>query len=291
MILCEAPEGPFRQNHPDTFFLGVTIPSMRAPTYRFDRPVVPATFLARPTRFTARIRIDGRPSTAHINSSGRMQELLVPGRTIGVSAAGNAGRRSPWDVKLVKVRGRWMSIDSMLPNRLVRHWLTAHALPEIDGYTDVRREVQLGGSRFDFMLTGGPADWVIEVKSVTLNVGRWGVFPDAPTERGARHVRELADWAAAGRRCAVVWLMAHPRMERCWANPVTDPAFTEAVARAAEAGVRLLAYQVDVNRREARLAGARVVETLDADGMSALQHHVRRYADVKLSYTAAERKR
>lgn len=260
------------------------------PAYRFPVPIVPATFHARPTRFTAEIEIDGRASTAHINSSGRMQELLVPGRTVGVSAAANTERRSPWDLKLVRAAGGWMSIDSLLANRLVGFWLEHRMLDAFTGYTAIRREARMAGSRFDFVLTGVRRDEIIEVKSVTLNVGRWGVFPDAPTTRGARHVEELAAMSRDGHRCAVIWVMLHPRMEQCWANPLTDPAFTRAVKDAGDAGVRLLAYQARVTRRAVHLLGPRPVQPLNESGMAALRRHVDRHANQPLAYTAAERR-
>jgi len=96
--------------------------------FPFDPPARTATFLNRPTRFTADIEIDGHRSTAHINSSGQMQELLTPGRTVAVTAASNPDRKTPWNLKLVRVGSGWCSIDSMLPNRLVRAWLTGHHL-------------------------------------------------------------------------------------------------------------------------------------------------------------------
>ena len=260
-------------------------------TYPFPATIVPATFLDRPTRFTADIQIEGQHSTAHINSSGRMQELLLPGRTIGVSRAANPDRRSPWDLKLVRIAGRWMSIDSALPNKLVGHWFSHHVLSEFTGYQTVRREVTLGGSRFDFVLTGGSQDCVVEVKSVTLNVGDWGVFPDAPSERGARHVRELAALARAGTRTAVIWIMAHPKMTRCWANPLTDPDFTEAVENARDTGVKLLAYNVRVTRQAATLIGPCPVQTIAAAGLDALQQHIATYQTRPLNYTASERPR
>jgi sugar fermentation stimulation protein A len=257
--------------------------------YPFDPPAHRAIFLNRPTRFTANIKIEGAASLAHINSSGRMQELLIPGRTVAVTPAGNPERKSPWNLKLVRVGSGWCSIDSMLPNRLVRAWLTEHHLEEIDDYTDVLPEVRHGDSRLDFQLTGGGRPWWIEVKSVTLAAGKWGIFPDAPTTRGAKHVRKLTKLANFGERCAIVWVMMHAEMRYCWANALTDPDFTAAVIEARAAGVKLLAYQVAVTLRGAQFLGPRPVREPDATAMAALKNHVETYADRPLGYTRAER--
>lgn len=220
-----------------------------------------------------------------------MQELLTPGRTVAVAAATNTTRKTPWDLKLVRVAGKWMSIDSMLANRLVARWLERRELPEFKDYREIKREVRVGDSRFDFQLTGGKRPVLIEVKNVTLNVGNWGVFPDAPSTRGARHVRELAALARDGMSCAVVWIMAHPRMRRCWAHPINDPEFTQAVIEARDAGVTLLAFQVHVTLRCATGIRPCPVEPLDDDGLRLLRRHVSRYAKQPLTYTAGERRR
>jgi len=267
------------------------MPELKTPPLFFPKRTHLATFLSRPNRFTARIAIDGRHSTAHINSGGRMQELLTPHRTIAVSAADNPGRRTPWDLKLVRAAGRWMSIDSMLANRLVGHWLEHRALPDFRDYSEVKREVRAGNSRFDFQLTGGQRPTLIEVKNVTLNVADWGIFPDAPSTRGARHVRELAQQARDGTPCAVIWIMAHPRMRRCWMHPINDPDFTEAVIEARNAGVHLLACQVHITRRCATGIRTCPVQPLDNAGLDLLKRHVTRYADKPLPYTTSERPR
>ncbi len=259
--------------------------------YFFPQVTRLATFLDRPNRFTAEIVIEGQRSTAHINSGGRMQELLTPGRSIAVTPAANPERSTAWDLKLVKAGGGWMNLDSMLANRLVGHWLKRRELPLFGDYDGVRAEVRHGDSRFDFELTGGTRRTLIEVKNVTLCVGDWGVFPDAPTTRGAKHVRELALCARDGMRCAVIWIMAHPKMRRCWAHPIHDPEFTAAVIDAREAGVQLIACHVHLTRRCATVTRLCPVEPLDERGRSLLERHVKRFAGKPLLYARPKRRR
>jgi sugar fermentation stimulation protein A len=237
-----------------------------------------ATFLGRPNRFVGEIEIDGKPALAHINSSGRMQELLVAGRDCVVVPSRNQKRRCRYDLKSVRVGGAWCNIDSMLPNRLVSYWLQNRMLPELGEYDEVRREVQVGESRLDFQLTAPDGDTYIEVKSVTLAVADWGIFPDAPSTRAVKHCRELTRLARAGHRTAIVFVMPHPRMLHCWANGITDPDFEAAVIAAREAGTKILSYQVRITRNRAYLLGGRPVEPPSQQALRALNRHIRRYA-------------
>lgn len=259
-----------------------------APPLRFAEPLRCATFVARPTRFTGIIRIDGRLSAAHINSSGRMQELLVPGRVVGVTPARpRSTRRSEWNLHAVRHRGAWCNIDSALPNRLLAWWLEHRALPQLEPYISVRREVRCGDSRLDFLLEHPAAPCFVEVKSVTLAIGHYGLFPDAPSERAVRHVHTLIDVVRQGARAAIVFIMPHPRMRRCWANPVTDPQFASAVEQARDAGVMLLAIQARLTRKEVRLAGARPVLPPDTRTLRALKAHVTRWARQPVTWKAS----
>jgi len=164
----------------------------------FRAPLVPfpalqeAVFLARPNRFTARVRLAGREVAVFLPDSGRLPDLLVPGRRVFLRPAAGPGRRTGHDLLLVDHDGVLVSLDSRLPNLVFARALEAGLLPDLQGYAEVRREVGLPGGRLDFVLGGdGLAPCAVEVKSVTLVRKGVALFPDAPTARGRRHVLEL----------------------------------------------------------------------------------------------------
>ncbi len=219
------------------------------------RPLVPAAFVARPNRFVVRARLsDGPIVRAHLADPGRLRELLVRGAALRLrAAAGSSGRRTRWSVALVRASGRpvvWVSLDSGLPNRLAEDLLRRGLVPGLPFPAAVRREVVHGASRFDFSVDAGDgAPWLVEVKSVTLVEDGTARFPDAPTVRGARHVRELAERARAGGRAAVLFVVQRHDARGVTSNPATDAAFAEALADAERDGVLLRAARFRLDPR------------------------------------------
>jgi sugar fermentation stimulation protein A len=176
----------------------------------------------------------------HIPDPGRLRELLVPGAEVLVRPAGSPGRRTSWSLVGVRTaEGIPVSLDSRLPNLLVGGLLGTARWPACARATEVRREVPAGGSRFDFAFAMDGRRWWLEVKGCTLVREGVGLFPDAPTVRGARHVRELAALAAEGHGAAVVFVIGRPDASSLAPNAATDPDFARALAGAAAAGVRL----------------------------------------------------
>jgi sugar fermentation stimulation protein A len=203
--------------------------------------LIPAVFLERPNRFGAWVALQGRREYVHVPDPGRLRELLVPGTTVWLRPAGAPGRRTAFSLVMTQEKGEWVSLDTGVPNRLVRRALERGDLPELSGYAWVQPEFAYGSSRLDFLLVGGKGRCLLEVKSVTLVVDGRGLFPDAVSERASRHLRELTNAVANGYR-AVAMFVVQRQDARCVApNEATDLLFAQTLRRAADAGVELLA--------------------------------------------------
>lgn len=231
-----------------------------APSVSLEGPLAPARLEERSNRFLVRCRTGpgaGRLVGAHLPNPGRMEELLVPGRRLRLRPEAGAHRKTSWTAVLVETPdgAGWVSLDTTLPNRLVEKALGSGGLEELEGWSLEDREVELGASRLDFVLSApGGRRLALEVKSVSLVVGREGRFPDAVTARGARHVRELAGIAGRdGWEAAVLFVAQRSDVDRVVAAHEIDPGFAEALAAAREAGVRVLARRCGVTTEEVRL--------------------------------------
>ena len=216
-----------------------------------SEPLVEATFLERPNRFLIRAALlnGGGPVEAHLPDPGRLREILVPGARLFLRPAAGKHRRTRWTLTLAESPGGegLVSLDTTLPNRLVHKALESSALPEFREWTLERAEATVGGSRFDFLLRG-PSQLLVEVKSVTLVEDGVGLFPDAVTARGTRHVRELSSVARKdGWDAAVLFILRREDGREIRAAPSIDPAFAEALSEAREAGVRVLGRRCRVS--------------------------------------------
>ena len=197
--------------------------------------VVPARFLARPNRFAARVLLEGREETVHVKNTGRCRELLLPGAAVWLAAGERPGRKTAWDLVAVRKPGLGLvNIDSQAPNRVTAEWLAGQ------GFDLVRPEFRYGDSRVDFCLERGGERLLLEVKGCTLEREGVGYFPDAPTERGVKHLRELARAAGEGFRCAVAFVIQMEGVYEVRPNTETHPAFAAALEEARAAGVRVL---------------------------------------------------
>lgn len=205
-------------------------------------------FRRRLNRFTAEVEVGGEAVAAHLPNSGRLAELLVPGAAVTLAAA-RPGRRTAYDLVAVRHRGVRVCVDARLPGPLLAEAVAAGRLPGLRGWRVLAREVRLGESRLDLLLAD-PAGRPVygETKSVTLVRDGVGLFPDAPTARGRRHLQELAAAVAAGGRGVAVFVVQREDAA-CWRpNDATDPAFGAAVRAAAAAGVAVLAVRCRVTR-------------------------------------------
>lgn len=195
--------------------------------------VVPAVFLDRPNRFTAHVVLDGKEETVHVKNTGRCGELLLPGAEVWLSRSGNPARKTAFDLITVrKGNSLLVNIDSQAPNAVAREWL------ETQSFDVIRPEYRFGQSRLDFMMERGDKRFLMEVKGCTLERGGIGYFPDAPTTRGAKHLRELA--GAAGYRPVLLFVIQMDGIAKVRGNRETDPAFCDALADAEKVGVRVV---------------------------------------------------
>ena len=198
-----------------------------------------ARFIARPNRFVAHCELDGETVVCHVKNTGRCRELLQPGATVWLAAGENPDRKTAWDLVAVQKGDLLINMDSAAPNAVFREY--AQAGKFLPGAA-VRPEFKFGNSRLDFCLTAEGTRTLVEVKGCTLEEDGVCRFPDAPTDRGRKHLLELAQAARDGESCAVVFVVQMDRARYFTANDRTDPKFADALREAAAAGVQVLAY-------------------------------------------------
>ncbi len=214
-----------------------------------QRPVK-ARLVRKVNRFLCEVDIDGETIPAHIPNSGRLTELMTPGRSVIVAPAGSGKRKTRFTLKSVRFNNRLVCIDSTTPNALAEEMAKSQSTPMFRGYTNVKREVAMGRHRFDLALTGhAMAPMIVEVKSVTLAHNRAAMFPDAPTTRGAEHLAALSRHVKEGYRCAIVFVVLRSDADTFRPNMKTDPAFCEALDHARASGVMIAAYRCRVGIR------------------------------------------
>ena len=205
--------------------------------------MVPGTFLKRPNRFIAHIEIDGQEEICHVKNTGRCRELLPVGAAVFCQRAANPDRKTKYDLITVKKGERLINMDSQAPNIAAGEWLTSGGLGEI---TDLKPETTHGGSRFDFSFVKDGKKCFLEVKGVTLENGGICAFPDAPTERGAKHLRELTQAVKDGYGAYALFVIQMDDVLYLHPNDNTDPNFGKALREAAQAGVQVLAMDCAV---------------------------------------------
>ena len=208
-----------------------------------------AVFLDRPNRFIANILLDGKPLVCHVKNTGRCRELLIRGTVVYLAKGSNPQRKTAWDLVGVKKGARLINMDSQAPNAVV-----AEAIPRLfPDATYVKAERVFGDSRFDFYIETATRRIFMEVKGVTLEEDGVVRFPDAPTERGVKHLRELTRCMEEGYEAWVLFVIQMENVKYFASNDETHPAFGEALRLAAEKGVRVLAYDCRVSAEELHL--------------------------------------
>ncbi len=201
---------------------------------RYDS-ICEGTFLDRSNRFVAHVLLNGRPTVCHVKNTGRCRELLVPGAKVILSMGTNPLRKTAYDLVSVYKGQRLINMDSQAPNRIAEEYLP-RLFPDL---TKWKREVACGTSRFDFYGIRGERPFFLEVKGVTLERDNMVFFPDAPTERGVKHLRELTKLRQHGTDAHVLFIVQMQDVTALRANRETDPAFADALLRAKEAGVEI----------------------------------------------------
>jgi sugar fermentation stimulation protein A len=212
---------------------------------RFPGSLVPATFLDRPNRFLGNVQINGRHVQCFIPNPGRMKEFLHSGARVYLLERSSEKRKTGYDLVIVDHEGRLVSIDSMMPNRIVAEAIEAGSIPEFRGLNIEKREYTWGDSRLDFLLRGETGQLLLEVKSCTLVRDGVGLFPDAPTARGSRHLMTLVSGLERG-RAAAFFLIQRDDAGYLKPNEETDPEFAANLREAHHGGVEVYAYTSEV---------------------------------------------
>ena len=211
--------------------------------------IVEGAFVRRLNRFVADVEVaGGLVVEAHVPNTGRMTELLVPGAWTRLRPVPpGAARRTQYDLTSIRHNDRWVGMDARItPGVVVEAW-RRRLVPSLAGYSTVRREVRLGGSRLDLLFDGPAGRCYVEAKSVNLVVDGVALFPDAPTLRGTRHLAELVQAVEHGDRAAVAFVIQRDDAVAFAPFEAADPAFAAALRRAAEAGVETYAISCAVD--------------------------------------------
>ncbi|HBI72222.1 MAG TPA: DNA/RNA nuclease SfsA [Lachnospiraceae bacterium] len=221
---------------------------------KFNYDIYYGTFLRRPNRFIAYVDLDGEEVLCHIPNTGRLGELLVPGAQVILSHHPSPARKTEYELRMVMKNFCWISIDSQLPNALAEEAIASDVIEELQGYSEIRREVTYQNSRFDLQLLGNDTCFV-EVKGVTLERDGWCYFPDAPTARGKKHIDELICAMKDGYRSVLLFVVQITDVRGFSPNKITDPDFSDKVKYASENGVEILAYNCLISPQEISITG------------------------------------
>lgn len=210
---------------------------------------IQAKFIDRPNRFIAHVEIDGRPETVHVKNTGRCRELLLPGATVILAVADNPSRKTKYDLIAVYKEGIGLiNMDSQAPNVVVGEYLSKR-----DEITFVKPEYKYGNSRIDFYFEKGETKCLMEVKGVTLERDRIAYFPDAPTERGVKHIRELMKAGQQGYEVYLAFVIQMEGVYQVLPNQEMHPEFADVYRQAVAAGVKVVNFSCGVREDELRI--------------------------------------
>lgn len=212
--------------------------------------LVSGRFVRRVNRFRVSVRTGEELVDAHLANSGRLSELLTPGRPCWLEPAAKPHRKTDYDLKLVAYEGVLVSVDARLPNPLFAEALSEARLVPFQGCLGFEREVALDDSRIDFRLQMADGAFWVETKSVTLVEGGIALFPDAPTLRGRRHLAALVEAVRAGSQSAVVFIVQRSDARAFRPNAAADPRFAETLRRAADENLEVRAWTCSVSTEQ-----------------------------------------
>ena len=210
---------------------------------KYNKKIVIAEFISRPNRFNAVVKLNREEITVHVPNTGRCRELLIPGCTVFLREELNPTRKTPYDLVAVYKEDKLISIDSQIPNKVVEEALKNGKVKELSQYTKILREKTFGKSRFDFKISNDEnEEYFLEVKGVTLEDKGYARFPDAPTERGAKHLLELVEAKKQGYGAGAMFLIQLKYVNKFSPNDERDQEFGKALRFAKENGVDIFAY-------------------------------------------------
>lgn len=205
------------------------------------RKIRKGIFQSRPNRFIAEVELNGIVERCHVKNTGRCKELLVPGATVYLNDAASAKRKTRYDLIAVEKGNLLINMDAQAPNTVFHEYAASGRF--LKDITLIRPEYRYGDSRFDFYMEQGEQQHLIEVKGVTLEENGVARFPDAPTERGIKHINGLIAAHEQGFEAWICFIIQMAGMSRFEPNEVTHPAFGEALRAAQTAGVHILALE------------------------------------------------
>lgn len=219
--------------------------------------IVEGKFVDRPNRFIAHVEINGQVETVHVKNTGRCKELLLPGGKVVLEKASNPNRKTKYDlIAVYKKNFGLINMDSQAPNKVVAEWLSEQ------DFSYIKPEYTYGNSRIDFYMEkqigsqGKPERYLMEVKGCTLEIDGQGYFPDAPTERGVKHLGELVKAAQEGYHAIMAYVIQMEGIQQVKPNIATHPAYGEAVNKALAAGVKILFFCTSVKPQELKIISA-----------------------------------
>ena len=210
--------------------------------------IVDGIFLDRPNRYLAHVEIEGREIKAHVPDPGRLPGLMIPGRQVRLVYNPGPKRKTDYSLVLVRHGSIWVSVYPVFANKLIENELAGNKLSCLSGYKSFQREVKCGESRFDFQLNFLIDRMFLEVKSVSLVENGEGKFPDAPTERGLKHLKGLIELREKGFRTAVIFVSQRSDARSITTNDKIDPLFGEWLKKAKRACVELYGYNCRVTK-------------------------------------------
>lgn len=214
-----------------------------------------ARFLSRPNRFLAYVDLDGEEVVCHVKNTGRCKELLIPGESIVFieDHGSDTKRKTRYSLIGVLKENLMINMDSQAPNKVVKEWIEEGGF--LPGITRIKPEKKYGDSRFDFYLEQGEKKIFLEVKGVTLEENGVAMFPDAPTERGVKHIEELIACKEDGYDAYIVFVIQMAGMKQFKPNERTQPTFGEALRKARANGVEILCKDCIVTEDELKIVG------------------------------------
>ena len=204
-------------------------------------------FLKRPNRFLAHVMLDGKEEICHVKNTGRLGELLLPGRKVLVEPSDSPKRKTKFSLICVEKEGQWVNIDSQVVNQIAEEWVRQGKI--LEDVTLIKREKKYGNSRFDLYVETKEERWFIEVKGVTLEENHTAMFPDAKTERGVKHVQELITCTKDGYRAGILFVIQRKGVKEFKPHAIRHPEFAQALKNASLSGVEVMAVDCKVDHQ------------------------------------------
>ncbi len=215
--------------------------------YTFPEKLIRATFVRRYKRFMADFYLEsGELVVAHCPNSGSMKSCLEQGAEACLSPVNNPKRKTRYTWEMIRINGQWVGINTSLPNIMASEAMRQQAIPGLEGYEDIRREVRFGDSRFDILAQNGQEQCYVEIKNVTLNEAGVAMFPDSVTLRGQKHLDTLREVKSQGMRAVLLFVIQRTDVHAFAAASHIDPAYARKLEEAKDSGVEVIPWQVRV---------------------------------------------